>query len=96
MSTKLEIAKKVIHDNYFYQCDKDPCYKQEMNAGIFDTPNWCGDVTSELYCCDNLIIRACYVWAYFEVLGLSDSDFAELKKYYNKLRDRIRLGLEDN
>ena len=92
MSTKLEIAKKVISDNYVWAYDDDPLYK--MDDGIFNTPIWYGDMT-DVYCGDGLIIRMSHSFDCFEVTGLSDSDFAELKGYYNKLRDRARFGSED-
>lgn len=32
-----------------------------------------------------LTIDICYSYAYFEVFGLSDEDFAELKNFYKSL-----------
>jgi len=41
---------------------------------------------STLYDEDGLTIDICYEWAYFEVFGLSDSEFEELERYYEEIR----------
>lgn len=71
---RLEIAKKVITKNI----DKARC-------GIFDTRNMVGDKMDTIYVSEGLIIDICYGWMYFEVFGLTDSEFVELEKYYKSL-----------
>lgn len=71
---KLEIAKKVIAK-----------YINDAKCGIFDTRNIVGDFMENIYESEDLIIDICYGWAYFEVFGLTDSEFAELEKYYETL-----------
>ena len=71
---KLEIAKKVIAENI-----------DDARCGIFDTRNIVGDFMENIYESENLIIDICYGWAYFEVFGLTDNEFAELEKYYKTL-----------
>ena len=72
--SKLEIAKKIIEENYKY-----------ADAGIFDCRNWCGDDMTTLYSQDGLIIDICYKHEYFEVFGLSKEEFEKLELFYEKL-----------
>ena len=72
--TKLEIAKKVIEENF-----------EDGRYGIFDSRNVVGDWMETIYNEDGLIIDICYNWSYFEVFGLDDKDFTELEKYYKIL-----------
>ena len=72
--SKLEIAKKVIAK-----------YINDARCGIFDTRNIVGDFMENIYESEDLIIDICYGWAYFEVFGLTDSEFVELEKYYKSL-----------
>lgn len=71
--TDLEIAKKIIKDNFV------PC-------GIFNNRNLAGDYMNTLYRSDTLTILVCYRWYYFEVFGLPYSEFKELEQYYEELR----------
>lgn len=77
MKTNLETAKRVIEEHF-----------KEANCGIFDCRNWVGDPMVTVYDDAGLTIDICYDWAYFEVFGLSDEDFAELKRFYNSLKFR--------
>lgn len=71
---KLEIAKKVIKENY-----------ENANCGIFDSRNTVGDSMTTIFDENGLTIDVCYGWAYFEVFGLSAEEFKELSAYYNEL-----------
>ena len=73
--TKLDRAKKIISDNY-----------RDAGCGIFDCPNFVGDTMETIYDEDGLQVDICYHWAYFEVFGLTEKEFADLKKFYLKLR----------
>ena len=73
--TKLEIAKKIIKENYY-----------EADCGIYDTRNLVGDKMTTIYDKDGLTIDICYAWSYFEVFGLTDEDFEELALYYGELQ----------
>jgi hypothetical protein len=42
-------------------------------------------MTETVYEDDGLSINVCYYYSYLEVFGLSDTEFKELKKYYNSL-----------
>ena len=77
MATKLEKAKEIVKANY-----KDASY------GIFETRNLVGDTIETLYNEDGLTIDICRGWEYLEVFGLEADDFAELKRFYNKLGRR--------
>ena len=72
--TKLDIAKKIIKENYKY-----------ADCGIYDTRNSVGDRMTTIYEDDELTIDICYEYSYFEVFGLSKADFNELEKFYNML-----------
>lgn len=71
---KLEKAKEIIKEYY-----------EEGRCGIFNSRNIIGDPMTNIYDDGNFIIDICYRYSYFEVFGLSDKEFAELVKYYNKL-----------
>lgn len=72
----LEKAKQVIEQNL-----------QDARYGIFDYHNICDDHMTTLYSGDSLIVLICYDLHYFEVFGLSKTEFIELKVYYDKLNN---------
>lgn len=72
---KLEKTKEIIKKNFsLYDC------------GLFNTRNLVGDSMSTIYDEDGLTIDVCYYYSYFEVFGLTDEEFAELKKFYANLQ----------
>ncbi len=72
---RLEKAKEIIKENFsLYDC------------GLFNTRNLVGDPMSTIYDEDGLTIDVCYRYSYFEVFGLTDKEFEELKKFYVYLR----------
>lgn len=75
--TKLEKAKEIIEAHF-----------DDGDCGLFDSRNIAGDPMFNLYDEDGLTIDICYFWMYFEVFGLTDEEFAELKDFYNELRDK--------
>lgn len=77
MATKLEKAKEIVKANY-----------KDADCGIFSTRNLVGDMMETIYEEDGLTIDICRGWEYFEVFGLEADDFAELKRFYDKLRRR--------
>lgn len=72
--TNLEKAKTIIKENF-----------KAGNYGLYNTRNIAGDNMTTLYKEGGLQIDICYYWSYFEVFGLSDSQFDELLDYYNDL-----------
>ena len=74
MINKLQIAKEIIYENY-----------ENFDCGIFNTRNLVGDAVGTLYNEDGLCIDGCWYYSYFEVFGLSDEEFEELKEYYKSL-----------
>jgi len=72
--TKLETAKKIIEENYYY-----------AKCGIFNCRSLVNDPIALIYNDDGLDIYLCYHWGYFEVFGLTNSEFRELEHFYNKL-----------
>ena len=71
---KLEKAKEIIKEHF-----------KEGDCGIYDSRNIVGDLMTNIYNDGELVIDVCYTWNYFEVFGLSDDEFDELARYYNKL-----------
>lgn len=69
--TNLEKAKEIIKENI-----------NSANCGIYNTRNVVGDSMQTIYDEDGLMIDVCRFWGYFEVFGLSDEEFNELKRYY--------------
>lgn len=74
MASKLQTAKDIIAENI-----------KLGYCGIFCTRNIAGDSMDTIYLSDDLQIDICYYWSYFEVFGLTDEEFGELKKYYEEL-----------
>lgn len=72
MESKIETAKRIIKDHF-----------KEAECGIFDSRNIAGDPMNTIYDDGNLQIDICYYWEYFEVFGLSNEEFKELKRFYN-------------
>ena len=69
---KLEKAKEIIKDLY-----------EMADCGIFNSRNIVGDKMINIYDWGGLIIDICVEYLYFEVFGLSDEEFKELKEYYD-------------
>lgn len=69
---KLEKAKEVIMN-----------LMEFGDCGIYNTRNIVGDRMTEIYNDGNLKIDICCSRSYFEVFGLNDNAFKELKKFYN-------------
>lgn len=78
--SKLDKAKEIVRQNYSYG-----------NCGIYSTRNVAGDEMTNIYRDDDgLQIDICYGWGYFEVFGLSDSEFKELARFYNRIKGRTK------
>ena len=73
--SNLKKAKEIIKEHF-----------SEGDCGLFNTRNTACDTMSTIYKDGGLQIDICYYWSYFEVFGLSDSDFDELLTYYSHLR----------
>ena len=73
-NNKLEKAKEIIKKNFRYG-----------DCGLFKSRNVLGDPMHNIYNANGLEIDICYKHSYFEVFGLTDEEFKELKDYYVKL-----------
>lgn len=73
---KLKIAKRIIKELY-----------NLGDCGLYNSRNLVGDCMTNIYDDEELVIDICYYYSYFEVFGLSDSDFDELKQFYETLED---------
>ena len=74
--SNLEKAKNIIKENF-----------KAGDCGLFNTRNTVGDTMSTIYEEGGLQIDISYYYSYFEVFGLSDSDFDELLDYYCHLKE---------
>lgn len=74
--SNLEKAKTIIKENF-----------EAGDCGLFNTRNIAGDNMTTIYKEGGLQIDICYYWSYFEVFGLSASEFYELINYYNHLKE---------
>ena len=74
--SNLEKAKEVVKVYYRY-----------AHYGIFDTRNIMGDEMITIYEGKGLTIDICFYYSYFEVFGLNDTEFEELEKYYDSLKE---------
>lgn len=66
---------------------------EDADAGIYDTPNWCGDKMTILYKTKNFTLKICYNYPYYEVfdnINEEFKEFEELETYYNKLVEDFR------
>ena len=61
-------------------------YPQAM-FGIFNTRNWCGDLTTNIFSGEYFDIDICYQCEYFEVFGTTDKEWNELERFYEALTD---------
>lgn len=77
--TRLEKAKDVIKKNF-----------ESFSCGIFDCRNVVGDAMMTLYVDDDIKIDVCPGWSYFEVFGLTNDEFSELKDFYEALLKEIK------
>ena len=57
--------------------------------GIYDTRNCVGDSTEILYRDSSVTIYYCDEYDYFEVFGLSNEEFDELRIFYDELSDEL-------
>ena len=74
----LELAKQIVYNIF-----------EDAHYGIYDTRNNGGDMMKTVYAKDGLMVDISYKWKYIEVFGLTESEFAELKSFYD---DLIRQG----
>ena len=74
--SNLEKAKEIVK-----------AYYSVADCGIFDSRNMIGDAMSTVYEDESLTIDVCYGYSYFEVFGLSDTEFEELESYYDSLAE---------
>lgn len=78
--TNFEKAKEIVKEYY-----------EDGDCGIFNSRNIAGDKMETIYKNGSLTIDICFLYAYFEVFGLSDEDFEKLEEYYyNDLRKESR------
>ena len=74
--SNLEKAKEIVK-----------AYYRVADCGIFNSRNIVGDTMETIYEGEGLTIDICYYYSYFEVFGLSDTEFEELEMYYNSLNE---------
>lgn len=57
-------------------------WSPKARCGIFNAHNWCGDLTINVFSGEYFQIDICYGYAYFEVFGTTDKEWAELYEFY--------------
>lgn len=74
-SERLAKAKEIIKENF-----------SSYDCGLFNSRNLLGDPMGTIYNEDGLTIDVCDYYSYFEVFGLTDDEFEELKDFYKGLQ----------
>lgn len=59
----------------------------QASCGIFNTRNWCGDLTTNIFSGKYFKVDICYPCEYFEVFGTTDKEWDELERLYEALTD---------
>ena len=78
MTKEVEKVKEVIKNNI-----------EDASYGIFDCRNIVGDPMETIYDEDGVRIDICRNWEYFEVFGLTNEEFAEVKSFYEGLISKV-------
>lgn len=66
--------KNLIKENY-----------EDASCGLFNTRNAANDNMSTIFTGEYFTLDVCYHWRYFEVFGMTEKEFRELKKFYKNL-----------
>lgn len=76
---RIDRLKKFLDDNYIKQGNR--------KIQTFFCRNNAGDVTDAVYNEDNIIVLECSYYDYIEILGLTDKEKEDIRKYgYNEHR----------
>lgn len=75
---KVEKVKEIIKNNI-----------EDALWGIFDCRNTVGDPNETIYDEGGVRIDICRGWAYFEVFGLTNEEFAEVESFYKDLVSEV-------
>ena len=73
----LDKAKEIIEKFY-----------EQAECGIYNSRNLVGDPMVNIYNDGTLSIDVCFHYGYFEVFGLSETEFSELANFYSSLAER--------
>ena len=79
MTKTVEKVKEVIENNI-----------EDALWGIFDCRNIVGDPMKTIYDEAGVRIEICRKWRYFEVFGLTNEEFSEVKSFYKDLVLKVR------
>lgn len=69
--TNLEKAKEIIKAHF-----------NSARCGIYNTRSIFSDAMNTIYDENGLTVDICHDWRYFEVFGLNNEEFDELKRFY--------------
>lgn len=64
----------------------------QASLGIFNTRNWCGDLTINIFSGEHFKVDICYQYEYFEVFGTTDEEWTELERLYEELTNDISIA----
>lgn len=59
--------------------------------GLFDTRNHAGDEMETIYKNEGVTVEFCAFWEYYEIFGLTEEEFLEVKSYYQDLVEIIDI-----
>lgn len=77
---KIDIAKQVIEGSL-----------QDASCGLFNTPDCVGDEKEVLFNGNGVLILICRYWEYFEVFGLTQTEFNKLHEWYTDKVENRRI-----
>lgn len=60
-------------------------FYEQADCGIFNTRNIAGDSMMTIFNGEYFTLDICFSWAYFEVFGTTEEEFAELTELYNSM-----------
>lgn len=56
----------------------------QVSCGMYNTHNWCGDLTASVFSGEYFKVNICCEYEYFEIFGTTDEEWAELKNIYKE------------
>lgn len=74
MNSNIEKVKEVIKNNI-----------EDAFCGIYNYHNVSSAPLKTIYNEDGISVKLCNFWGYFEVLGLTNKEFADVKSFYRGL-----------
>lgn len=74
MENRVEKVKEIIKENIGNGC-----------CGIYNCRDIMGDPKRTLYEDEDITVDICDYYSYFEILGLNNNEFKQVKEYYDSI-----------